>query len=98
MRPWNLLLVLLVACGDKDQAIEDDDEGGDTSVVDTLECETDSDCDSAEICEASECVGGDRNNSVEEAEVLLPDDDTDGHFINPSGDEDYFSYTTDGGP
>ncbi len=96
MRLWMLLPVLMVACGDKDQPIEEDDDGGET-VIDTLECETDSDCGSAEICESNECVAGDRNNSVDEAETLLPDDDSDGHYINPAGDEDYFSYTTDGG-
>jgi len=98
MRLWMLLPVLAVACGDKDQSIEDDDDDdSDETIVDTLECETDSDCDGSEICEASECVPGDRNNSVDEAETLLPDDESDGYFINPSGDEDYFSYTSDGG-
>ena len=96
MRPWMLLSVLMMSCGDKDQPIEEDDDGGDTA-IDTLECESDSDCDDSEICEDNECVDGDRNNSVDEAETLLPDDETDGHFINPSGDEDYFSYTSDGG-
>lgn len=96
MRPWILLLALTQACGDKDEAIADD-TGTHDPIVDTVECETDSDCDSTEICEVNECIDGDRNNAIEEAEALLPDDTTEGHFINPAGDEDYFSYTTDGG-
>ena len=97
MRHWILLMVLAQACGDKDQSIDDEDSGSPETVIDTVECETDSDCDSTDICEANECVAGDRNNSIEEAEALLPDDTTEGHYINPAGDEDYFSYTTDGG-
>ncbi|MFT5686555.1 MAG: hypothetical protein ACI8RZ_007511 [Myxococcota bacterium] len=97
MRPWMMMLVLMTACGDKDQPIENDDEGGGDTVIDTQECDSDGDCGSSDICEDNECVDGDRNNSVEEAETLLPDDDSDGYFINPSGDEDYYSYTSNGG-
>ena len=96
MRPWMLLSVLVIACGDKDEPIEEDDEAGDTA-IDGPECVVDADCGSAEICESEECIGGDRNNSVDEAETLLPDDVADGFFINPSGDEDYFSYNSNGG-
>jgi len=74
-----------------------DDGGGDDGGDDgDAGCLSDDDCASYEICEAEECIDGDRNNSVDEAETVLWDDSVSG-TINPSGDVDYFTFTADGG-
>ena len=62
----------------------------------SAECLSDGDCPNANICEAEECVDGDRNNSVEEAVSLLWEESVS-EFINPSGDVDYFTFTARGG-
>jgi hypothetical protein len=99
-----VLLITALACTGDEGIDEDDggdesgeesgDEGGDEGGDDT--CESDADCPSWSICEDSECVDGDRNNSVDEAESLLWDDSIDG-YINPADDVDYFSFEADGG-
>jgi hypothetical protein len=66
------------------------DDGSDGS------CVEDTQCAGYEICEGSECVDGDRNNAVEEAESILWDDTRTG-YVNPENDVDYFTFDADGG-
>ena len=96
------LLTLSLACSgdqgideDDDQDTIDDGDGDDSGPVDDS-CATDEDCPSWSICEESECIDGDRNNSVDEAERLLWDDSIDG-IINPAEDVDYFTFEAEGG-
>lgn len=89
-------LTLLLACNN-DKPIETDTSAtNEPASEDQLECETDTDCNGAQICESNSCVDGDRNNSIEEAQALLWDDPTTG-FLNPAGDEDFYSFTSSGG-
>ena len=98
-----VLALVLFGCG-KDEPIEDGstgvgsgdggDEGGDDGGE--YDCESDDECSSWEICESQECVDGDRNNSLDEAEGILWDDATSG-YINPADDVDYYTFTAEGG-
>ena len=89
-------LLILWSCNN-DKPIETDGTNDDeTSNDNALECEVDTDCNGAQICESNNCVDGDRNNSPEDAQSLLWDDPTTG-FINPAGDEDYYVFTSGGG-
>ena len=69
-----------------------------TSTTTTTEegCSGDSECSDGKICEETECIDGDRNNSAEEAEAILWDDSVSG-FINPAGDIDYYTFSAHGG-
>lgn len=97
-------LGLLLGSCSKDAPIDDgtgttDGGGGDDGGSDgdgVIDCEEDGECSAWEICELSECVDGDRNNSVDEAEGLLWDDAAAG-YINPADDVDYFTFTAEGG-
>lgn len=92
-----------LACN-KDQPASADDGDTDYSLDGATDgsydgtCADDTDCRAGEICEEDECVGGDRNNSVEEAETILwgADAAVEG-IINPAGDLDYYSFTAEGG-
>ncbi len=88
-----MLLSLVISCGDKDSPIEDDGGSDDSGTV-LPDCTTDTDCEDYEICEAEECLDGDRNNAADEAEELT--DSIEGQFINPAGDIDYFTFTSEG--
>jgi hypothetical protein len=100
-----ILLSLLLATGcSSDDPIDDGGDGtgsGDGGGSDDgddggPECFTDEECGPGLICEAEECVDGDRNNSVDEAESMLWDSDITG-TINPAGDLDYYSFAAAGG-
>ena len=90
-----LLLALSAGCpsspdGDDDDATvlppDDDDDGPG--------CEVDAECrftSGLEICEAGACVQGDRNNSLQEAQ-LLEYDGTTNLIIAPAGDVDWFRF------
>ena len=62
-------------------------------------CADDDACLSNEICEERACIVGDRDNSAEEATPLQVDNDGNqsgaGH-IEPAGDVDWFSFTSQG--
>ena len=87
-----MIWILLSACT-RDVAPEDKQTNTSSS---TAECSSDGDCPNANICEAEECIDGDRNNSVEEAVSLLWEESVS-EFLNPSGDVDYFTFTARGG-
>ncbi|MEC7985875.1 MAG: PPC domain-containing protein [Myxococcota bacterium] len=93
MRIW--IATLLCACvTDK----EPESSNGADSATDQpdVECTQDSECSDGFICEAQECISGDRNNSQEEAISLLWSDSRNG-TINPAGDIDYYSFNASGG-
>ncbi len=98
-------LPLLGCTKDEPTSGDDGSDGADGGFTDGADgsdgtsdgtCSDDDDCDAWEICEASACEDGDRNNSADEAETLLWEDPTDG-YINPVGDVDYYTFTADGG-
>lgn len=76
--------------GDKPIASQPGDGGASAA------CGDDADCAAWEICEASACVDGDRNNSPEEAVSVLWEDGGQG-YINPAGDVDYYALSAAGG-
>ena len=97
--PYLLLLGVLVACT-TEKTLGSDSGGEDTTPVpdDEGECTEDAECSSWQICEANECVDGDRNNATEEAEAITVDaDDALDRHINTAGDVDYFSFESGGG-
>jgi len=59
-------------------------------------CTEDDECEAWEICEATACLAGDRNNSWDEAELLLWSIETHG-YINPEDDVDYYTFHGSGG-
>lgn len=59
------------------------------------ECEGDEACDRGQICVASICEDGDRDNAFPEAAPLFQETPVDGE-INPAGDVDYYAYTSKG--
>ena len=61
--------LLLGACV-KDKPIEESHPNGDDSGL-SDGCTDDVECSPWEICEAGECLDGDRNNATDEAEPLL---------------------------
>ncbi len=89
------LTLSLVAC----QASGDDDDGppiappgGGGGGADA--CNEDTDClftEGLEICEESLCVYGDRNNSMDEAQLLEYGESVD-LYIAPANDEDWFRF------
>lgn len=83
-------LLSILACGD----VAPEDKT--TNVVAETGCGTDSECGDASICENTECVDGDRNNSPDEAVNMLWEDMVT-EYINPAGDVDYFTFTARGG-
>ncbi len=79
----------------------DEGSGGSGGEADA-DCSTDDSCPAGQICEDSECVDGDRNNSVDEAESLLFTDASDeagriSGILNPVYDRDYYVVQADGG-
>jgi len=100
MRAMFLLsLTALFACdGDKD--LGGDSGGGtdNTPPIDDPSCEADGDCSEWQICEAEECVDGDRNNAEDEAlPVILDAEESVESYINTAGDEDFYTFDSDGG-
>jgi hypothetical protein len=95
-------LSLAFGCGDKpiggDAGDDGSGDGGDAGGGDGDDdtCVEDRQCDAWEICEGQECVDGDRNNAVEEAQTLLWSDTATG-YINPASDVDYFAIEAEGG-
>ena len=92
-----LFLWALYGCGDK--PIESDPEDTPISQPESVTeegCSEDSDCGTGMICDAQECVDGDRNNDQSEAVQLLWEAESS-ETINPYGDIDYFSFSAAGG-
>lgn len=101
MRFHLLLCILglgLLACpaepSDDDDATEIVPPGDDDDDTPLPQCDEDSDCRATaglEICETDtfQCVQGDRNNSIAEAQVLAWDQ-ADRQHIAPAGDIDFF--------
>ena len=102
---WLALTLGLSACeqdtipdGKSDEPADGGSDGSDGGSAGGP-CSDDDECPSGQICEDEVCVGGDRNNSVDEAESLRfgdAEDFTSG-TINPAGDVDYFVFEADGG-
>jgi len=90
---WPLALLLVVPLGCPPDTGSDDDDTVAPPGQDT--CVQDSDCSfqsGLEICaEAGVCVHGDRNNSLEEAQ-LVEDGDVSELYIAPAGDVDWFRF------
>ena len=85
----------IFACN-MDKPITQDTGGVDTAPPEESGCSSDYDCGEGFICEATECIAGDRNNSLEEAVSLLWDSSSS-ETINPAGDVDYFVFNAEGG-
>ncbi len=82
-------------------AVDGGDGGGGDAGSDGS-CSDDAACGTGQICEAGECVDGDRNNSVDEAASLLFTDPSDEAarirgILNPIYDQDYYRIDADGG-
>lgn len=87
--------LLFLACN-QDKPIEPKNTA-DTSTSQTQEgCSEDDDCGQGLICEAQECVAGDRNNALDEAESILWEASISG-TINPENDVDYYTFNAEGG-
>ncbi|MBK7756824.1 MAG: hypothetical protein IPI35_10580 [Deltaproteobacteria bacterium] len=77
--------------GESDEAPTDDSEEP------SAECTEDPDCAAWEICDEDQtCVGGDRNNAIEEAESILWDGAEEG-YLSAEGDQDFYTFTAEGG-
>jgi hypothetical protein len=90
--------LVLGACV-KDKPIEDSDPNGDDGGGDdggTSDCADDVECSPWQICEAGDCLSGDRNNAADEAEPLPWEGAAEG-YINPENDVDFYNFTADGG-
>ncbi|MCP4809074.1 MAG: hypothetical protein GY913_13345 [Proteobacteria bacterium] len=87
------MLLLLLACNGNEN---DSGPEVDTSVPVDDTCETDDDCSSTQICEDEDCVTGDRNNSIDEAESILWDNPVGG-TLETDGDQDFYAFTAEGG-
>lgn len=85
-----LTLPLIAAC----KGSSTDDSDG--PIVVEPDCEDDGGCEVWQICEAQECVVGDRNNSVAEAIPILWEQSAGGILQNES-DADYFTFNAEGG-
>jgi hypothetical protein len=89
-------LVLLAAIGGC-KGGESDETPTDDSEEPSAECAEDLDCPGWEICDEDlTCVGGDRNNSIDEAESILWDGPEEG-YLSAEGDQDFFTFTAEGG-
>ena len=60
------------------------------------ECLEDSQCAGYQICEEEDCVDGDRNNALEEAQTILWEMDNSG-YLQTDDDVDYYAFTASGG-
>lgn len=89
------ILVLLFGCGGsvKDTGAEGQLNPGTTP--DTTACTDDSVCGEGKICDNGLCTEGDRDNTPEEATAIFWEEDVTG-VINPDGDVDWFSVTSEG--
>ena len=94
LRGYIFFVLGLWGC-DADKSIPVIEDTGTTIVVDEG-CSTDNDCAQGLICENTECIDGDRNNALEEAESLLWEASKSG-IINPAGDVDYYTFNAEGG-
>jgi hypothetical protein len=96
---WFFLLLAAVLVGCPAPAADDDDAtvvppDDDDDDFTRLDCEEDTECrftSGLEICEENVCVEGDRNNSLQEAQ-LLDYDGTANLHIAPAGDVDWFRF------
>ena len=89
------LALLFFACN-QDKPIEPNNPT-DTGTTPPQEgCSQDDDCGQGLICEAQECVAGDRNNALDEAESILWESSISG-TINPENDVDYYTFYAEGG-
>ena len=76
---------------------ESDETPADDSDEPSAECAEDPDCAAWEICDEDlTCVGGDRNNAIDEAESILWGAAEEG-YISSEGDQDFFTFTAEGG-
>lgn len=98
--PYLLLAALLLGCpsedvGDDDDTVVTPPDDDDDDSYSALSCDEDTECrflSGLEICsEERVCVEGDRNNSLEEAQ-LLEYDGTANLVIAPAGDVDWFRF------
>lgn len=87
-------LALVAGCNRDSFTETDDTQPDDTQVV--PECETDDQCSTHYICEAEECVRGDRDNTFQDATPILQNQRIDG-VIEPAGDLDFYAYDSPGG-
>lgn len=88
-----LLFGLCIACKGDDGST---DQSEDSEPVVEEVCAEDGECAAWEICEAEECVDGDRNNALAEATALLWETPVGG-YLQTEGDLDYYSFTAEGG-
>ncbi|MEE2751586.1 MAG: hypothetical protein VX519_09150 [Myxococcota bacterium] len=83
-------LLTLLACSDKDAPTDTDTQAPEP------ECEFDEDCFAWEVCEATECAIGDRNDAPEDAVPLLWEQSVSA-YLQTDEDVDYYSFTAQGG-
>lgn len=84
----------VVAGCNGERATDDGDVDTDDTTIDDG-CSTDGECGSGQICEATECVEGDRDNSFDLATRIYQEIPLDGE-IAPKGDRDYYAYVSNG--
>ena len=89
--PSRILLLALFAC----TSTPSEDPASDPPPASPGGCETDTSCDRGEICEASVCEVGDRDNSFEEASIIRLNEEVAG-TIEPAGDVDFYVYESTG--
>jgi hypothetical protein len=91
-------LLVLWGCP-ADSKLKDSGAGGTDDTPDPdAECSEDIECSSWQICDDHECVDGDRNNAIDEAEAVSLEDGAGlDRYINTAGDVDYFSFESGGG-
>lgn len=96
IRFFTLFLVVFGTACNKDND-DDSTETGETAAPEP-ECtsEDTSACLTYEICGEGECIVGDENNDVTEAEALLWESDA-AAYLQSDDDVDYFSFTAAGG-
>jgi hypothetical protein len=87
--------LLFFACN-QDKPIETNNLTDTATIPSEEGCTQDDDCDQGYICEVQDCIPGDRNNSLEEAESLLWESSISG-IINPEEDVDYYTFNAEGG-
>ena len=92
------IMGLLAACGGKDVEINDGESAGTGgATVEDNSCTEDTDCQAWEICDASACIDGDRDNSFSEATNFSKSEEGVSGYINIPGDVDHWRYTASGG-